>query len=55
MEMLQRPREVFKKLQTCRTQESVLGYYEVGLQTKLMVDAGPSGLELILFHSKKKG
>ena len=47
--------EVFKKLQTCLTQESVLGYYEVGLPTKLMVDAGPSGLGLILFQSKKKG
>ena len=47
--------DAFKKLQSCLSDSSVLGYYEVGQETRLMVDAGPNGLGLILFQKKKAG
>ena len=45
----------FVKLKECLSEDSVLDYYEVGLKTKLMVDAGPNGLGLILFQEKPQG
>jgi hypothetical protein len=47
--------EAFRKLKKSMTDSSVLGYYEVGLDTRLMVDAGPSGLGLLLFQKKREG
>ena len=35
--------------------DSVLGYYEVGLDTQLVVDAGPKGIGLVLLKRKPGG
>ena len=35
--------------------ETVLGYYETGQDTKLLVDAGPNGLGLVLMQKKPQG
>ena len=45
----------FKKLQSCLSRDTVLGYYQVSQKTRLMVDAGPNGLGLIMFQLKEKG
>ncbi len=47
--------KAFQALKNSLSSEAVLGYYEVGLPTRLMVDAGPNGLGLILFHRKRDG
>jgi transposase InsO family protein len=47
--------QAFKMLKDSLSADSVLGYYEVGLETKLMVDAGPKGLGLVLFQKKPNG
>ncbi len=44
----------FEALQSALSDESVLGYYEVGSETKLKVDAGPNGLGLILLQKKER-
>ena len=38
----------FDKLKETLSSSSMLGYYEAGLETKLIVDASPNGLGLIL-------
>ena len=38
----------FDKLKDSLSSETVLGYYEASLETRLLVDAGPSGLGLVL-------
>ena len=43
----------FEVLQNALSHESVLGYYEVGSETKLKVDAGPNGLGLIILQKKE--
>ena len=35
--------------------DTVLGYYEAGLETRLLVDAGPNGLGLVLLQRKPEG
>jgi hypothetical protein len=47
--------EAFTKLQNALTDDSVLGYYEVGQPTELRVDAGPHGLGAIIFQLKDQG
>jgi hypothetical protein len=42
----------FVKLKNSLSKDSVLGYYETGLPTKLQVDAAPQGLGLILMQLK---
>ena len=43
--------EVLHNVLLCDT---VLGYYEMGCETRLQVDAGPNGLGLILLPKKKQ-
>jgi hypothetical protein len=45
----------FDSLKTSLSEDAVLGYYEVGLDTRLMVDAGPNGLGLVLLQRKSAG
>ena len=45
----------FDKLKDTLSRDTVLGYYEMGLETKLQVDAGPNGLGLILMQKKPQG
>ena len=40
----------FRDLTQSLSADSVLGYYQVGLETNLMVDAGPTGLGLLLLQ-----
>ena len=40
----------FRGLTQSLSADSVLGYYQVGLETNLMVDAGPTGLGLLLLQ-----
>ena len=40
----------FRDLTQSLSADSVLGYYQVGLETSLMVDAGPTGLGLLLLQ-----
>ena len=42
----------FEKLKGTLSSETVLGYYETGQDTKLLVDAGPNGLGLVLMQKK---
>ena len=44
-----------KKLKDTLSSETVLGYYETGQDTKLLVDAGPNGLGLVLMQKKPQG
>ena len=41
-----------EKLKDTLPSDTVLGYYETGQETHLLVDAGPSGLELVLMQKK---
>ena len=50
-----RHEEAFNKLRKSLSDDSVLGYYEVGLDTQLVVDAGPKGLGLVLLQRKPGG
>ncbi len=45
----------FDKLKASLSEDAVLGYYEVGLDTKLVVDAGPNGLGLVMLQKKTSG
>ena len=45
----------FDKLNETLSCSSVLEYYEAGLETKLLVDAGPNGLGSILVQKKLQG
>ena len=45
----------FEKLKDTLSSDTVLGYYDAGLETKLLVDAGPNGLGLILTQKKPEG
>ena len=45
----------FDKLKDTLSSETVLGYYEASLETRLHVDAGPSGLGLVLLQRKPEG
>ena len=45
----------FDILKHTLSSDTVLGYYEAGLETKLLVDAGPNGLGLILLQRKPEG
>ena len=45
----------FEKLKDTLSSETVLGYYETGQDTKLLVDAGPNGLGLVLMQKKPQG
>ena len=47
--------EAFNKLQNSPSSETVLGYYETNQETRLMVDAGPKGIGLILAQKKPHG
>ena len=51
----QRHEEDFNKLHKCLSDDSVLGYFEVGLDTHLVIDAGPKGLGLVLLQCKPGG
>jgi len=45
----------FEKLKDTLSSDTVLGYYETGQDTKLLVDAGPNGLGLVLMQKKPQG
>jgi len=45
----------FEKLKDTLSSDTVLGYYETGQHTKLLVDAGPNGLGLVLMQKKPQG
>ena len=45
----------FEKLKDTLSSDTVLGYYEAGLQTRLLVDAGPNGPRLVLLQRKPEG
>ena len=45
----------FEKLKDTLSSDTVLGYYETGQDTKLLVDAGPNGLGLVLMQKKPLG
>ena len=45
----------FDKLKDTLSSDTVLGYYEAGLERRLLVDAGPNGLELVLLQRKPEG
>ena len=45
----------FEKQKNTLSSETILGYYETGQDTKLLVDAGPSGLGLVLMQKKPQG
>ena len=49
-----REQNSFEALQNALWSDAVVGYYEIGRETKLKVDAGPNGLGLI-FLQKKEG
>ena len=51
----QEEEEAFNKIKHSLSEDSVLGYYELNQPTKLMVDAGPEGLGLILAQKKSHG
>ena len=44
----------FEVLQNALSSDAVIGYYEIGRETKLKVDAGPNGLGLILLQKKEE-
>ena len=48
-------RNAFNKIRTALSSEPVLGYYEVGRETRLAVDAGPHGLGLVLLQKQPQG
>ena len=45
----------FDKLKGTLSSDTVLGYYEADLETRLLVDAGPNGLGLVLLQRKPEG
>ena len=45
----------FDKLKDTLSSNTVLGYYEAGLETRLLVDAGPNVLGLVLLQRKTEG
>ena len=45
----------FDKLNETPSSDNVLEYYEAGLETRLLVDAGPNGLGLVLLQRKPEG
>ena len=46
----------FEKLEdTTLSSDTVLGYFETGQDTKLLVDTGPNGIGLVLMQKKPKG
>ena len=45
----------FDKFKDSLSSDTVLGYYDAGLETKLLLDAGPNGLGLILMQKKPEG
>ena len=45
----------FDKLKGTLSSDTVLGYYEADLDTRLLVDAGPNGLGLVLLQRKPEG
>ena len=45
----------FDKLKDTLSSNTVLGYYEAGLERRLLVDAGPNGLGLVLLQRKTEG
>lgn len=47
--------KAFEQLKSALSSDAVLTYYEVGLETKLQVDADPNGLGLILLQKKQQG
>jgi len=46
---------VFEKLKATLSSDTALGYYETDQDTKLLVDAGPNGLCLVLMQKKPQG
>ena len=44
----------FEKLKDTLSSDTVLGYYEIGQDTKLLVDAGPNGLGLVVMNKKSQ-
>ena len=51
----QEEKAAFDKLKTSLSIRPALGYYETGCETKLIVDAGPHGLGLVLMQKKNRG
>ena len=45
----------FDKLKDTLSSDTVLGYYEAGLETRFLVDSGPNGLGLVLLQRKPEG
>ena len=45
----------FEKLKNTLSSDTVLGYYETGQDTKLLVDAWPNGPGLVLMQKKPQG
>ena len=43
------------KLKDTLSSDTVLGYYEPGLERRLLVDVGPNGLKLVLLQRKPQG
>ena len=48
-------RAAFEKLKDTLSSDTVLGYYEAGLEARLLVDASPNGLRLVLLQRKPEG
>ena len=48
-------RAAFEKLKDTLPSDTVLGYYEAGLETRLLVNTGPNGLGLVLLQRKPEG
>ena len=44
----------FENRRDTLSSDTVLGYYEIGQDTKLLVDAGPNGLGLVVMHKKSQ-
>ena len=47
--------KAFEDLKKSLSSDTVIGYYEIGLETKLQVDASPNGLGLLLQQKKSHG
>ena len=51
----QEEKAAFDQLKTSLSIRSALGYYETGQETKVIIDAGPHGLGLVLMQRKNHG
>jgi hypothetical protein len=50
---LEEHEQAFQTLKSALSENSVLGYYEIGSPTKVQVDAGPHGIAMIIFQQQR--